>query len=727
MDFFDPLADAPQQDEEIESKQANYSGKSEVLLANVLKQLDGNTTEDGNKERFNPFFTNDELEGSGEQNIEDALRAWNLSQYGIANINHLSDVQLRELRKSHKETRMAPPSPSLDVGGEDEGEHDTTDNNNDLPASTVNQMAINTENVLSGEYISFQTHLLDEPNSTRMIDTESSDESNQNAGQNADVGSTLGSWLGGWNILSSNEEPKITIEESDSAPLEGFVCPVCLIDMRTQKGLEEHFNRAHGEPDSDNELVSNQEEGQNDNDINRAVSGIIDASKAWANAVPNYQLRPRTDSQRTQSSTNSSSIRAGIPRPMASLQEIRANREMFCLRCQARKTEVTDVFCEKCGKPHLNRVEQRDVPLSLQKASSPGYGFSFKNHTIYKVKPASPAENGGMRVGDKLREICGVNISEIDDHSVLDMIKQAAPVLNVVVLRNFPAPPAHDREASFPDDDDENIFNDLSQTPPGGRLVFEGMTDNESTSETTGIDEPQFTKGNLSARPRSVSQQSACEETPARVTRVTEKEISTELRDSTYMRMLKERLERTEKENFELSKVNQELSEKLNSTKAELDSLIQLQDEDPKDAKGQLEESSDPIDLVGRQLKNALLGALNHVGVSTKMNMELEELISENINACIAQQTAADAQAQFVTQNADPDDASSLLASRRLQVDIAEASERKQTAETAVQSNLLRSQESLENVGLKLDQVNKFCTQILTLNTARTKQNQTRI
>lgn len=74
MDFFDPLADAPQQDEEIESKQANYSGKSEVLLANVLKQLDGNTTEDGNKERFNPFFTNDELEGSGEQNIEDALR-----------------------------------------------------------------------------------------------------------------------------------------------------------------------------------------------------------------------------------------------------------------------------------------------------------------------------------------------------------------------------------------------------------------------------------------------------------------------------------------------------------------------------------------------------------------------------------------------------------------------------------------------------------------------------
>ena len=103
---------------------------------------------------------------------------------------------------------------------------------------------------------------------------------------------------------------------------------------------------------------------------------------------------------------------------------------------------------------HLNRMIVQKQALSLQ-PSSAGYGLGFKNHTVHKVKPASSAEFGGLRLKDTLLEINGIPLEGMSDRDALDMIKQAAPTLDLVVNRMLPVDPlAEDK------DPDDSIFED---------------------------------------------------------------------------------------------------------------------------------------------------------------------------------------------------------------------------------------------------------------------------
>jgi hypothetical protein len=169
--------------------------------------------------------------------------------------------------------------------------------------------------------------------------------------------------------------------------------------------------------------------------LGAAVNDITDVASAWSNAVPLARTPTPTDKYGTTrsnpffnaSTTTSDSIDSssssgggggrarsatlnlgvgqrerggmmvalgGADGQYTSEQIWGIGKEMYCIRCQAKKLAVTDMFCGGCGLSHLNRMRITQHELKLQ-TSAQGFGLGFKDHIIYKVKPESSAEFAG--------------------------------------------------------------------------------------------------------------------------------------------------------------------------------------------------------------------------------------------------------------------------------------------------------------------------------------------
>ena len=97
----------------------------------------------------------------------------------------------------------------------------------------------------------------------------------------------------------------------------------------------------------------------------------------------------------------------------------------------------------------------------------------FKPRICTQVKPESSAEYAGLRLGDTLLEINGIPLDGMSDRDALDMIKQAAPTLELEISRLLPIDPLHEQQQ----DEDDAIFEDdleeISATE--NKLVFDGL------------------------------------------------------------------------------------------------------------------------------------------------------------------------------------------------------------------------------------------------------------
>jgi hypothetical protein len=69
----------------------------------------------------------------------------------------------------------------------------------------------------------------------------------------------------------------------------------------------------------------------------------------------------------------------------------------------------------------------------LKKRGDAGYGFAYRNGKVSVVVPGSEADKVGLRVGDKIKEVNGINIDNEDKDAILEKISRNKKDLILVV------------------------------------------------------------------------------------------------------------------------------------------------------------------------------------------------------------------------------------------------------------------------------------------------------
>ena len=237
--------------------------------------------------------------------------------------------------------------------------------------------------------------------------------------------------------------------EEDNIIVEGFMCPICMIDCGGATELMHHFETSHSDPPvADGSLAAgspaptptaDEVMSVSEADListspanDTAAAPATDATSAWANAVPaltvvgsetpDRMVSPeRQKGQRMQHSNRPSPLPSPAPGPVSSssttasaFDKMPGGRNMYCERCFVHKMHIEDAYCLNCGQPHTNRMQSVIVNLKLR-VSSFGFGLGFKDHYVHKVQPGSTSEVSGLRVGDTITAVNGIPVKDKTD------------------------------------------------------------------------------------------------------------------------------------------------------------------------------------------------------------------------------------------------------------------------------------------------------------------------
>jgi len=342
----------------------------------------------------------------------------------------------------------------------------------------------------------------------------------------------------------------------------------------------------------------------------------------------------------------------------------------------------------------MNRMHEQEVQLRLR-VSSFGFGLGFKDHMIHKVQPGSTAELSGLRLNDTIVHVNGQSVVELPDVDVLQLIKTTEKTLHLVVKRLLPMQPAASVDGT---------------TDEGGELAYEnrgGSRENPFSPTYGGF------QGN-EGTPRSPDTDFVTE-SPL----VDEAEVSQGVRDSSYVKMMRERLEGYEAKLAERDSTIKALRSEKNRIEGELSAVLKQGEEDkPHGADGEAASANNSMldDMLPRlptvretdyTMQNLVWSMEKHVAATRIAAAPLETLAKElptrvttAIDGELEFQAAASNQAR-VSQAIDPGSETTgqqQLAMSRASSRVISASDGKQQAEKSLSDSLQEIQSTVDHV-----------------------------
>jgi C-terminal processing protease CtpA/Prc len=70
----------------------------------------------------------------------------------------------------------------------------------------------------------------------------------------------------------------------------------------------------------------------------------------------------------------------------------------------------------------------------LRRSPFTGYGFAFRGNRVSALLPGSEAERTGLRIGDRLLQINGQDVTGLSKEAILSLIPNNADVMSLLVL-----------------------------------------------------------------------------------------------------------------------------------------------------------------------------------------------------------------------------------------------------------------------------------------------------
>eukprot|EP00038_Savillea_parva_P009493 m.183882 g.183882 ORF g.183882 m.183882 type:complete len:979 (-) comp15965_c0_seq1:98-3034(-) len=571
------------------------------------------------------------------------------------------------------------------------------------------------EDVHDSQYDSFPTHPADSHHNQSGESTSDRDPEGKQPSRPASTMESLGQWFGGVGVLFGSPPPtdgsapallkrrstESVVPQADAQVKEGFMCPICMKDCKDAGELVECYERCSAaEPPTppDSRRADEEEGAAVDMDRHGMVSPSrtpSDPSHAWANARPTEELQARRGSspldrrppggEHGDVNTNGT---PAVPQPgrdnQASIASPTERREMYCLTCMERKTTVTDAFCHGCGQAHTNRMYEQELELRLR-VSPYGFGLGFKDHYVHKVQPGSTAELSGLEIGDTIINVNGHSVVELPDIEVLKLIKNTQQTLVLIVRRVLPMQLSNEGRSDF--------------TSP------EGFRQNPfSPSDEGARDQPDANNDAVSPGLDFVTETSA----------VDEAEVSQGVRDSSYVKMMRERLEGYEARLAERDAAIKTLKSEKTRLAEELSAVLKQEDE--KTAPSDADQSSMLDDMLPRlptvsptdyTLQNLCWSMDKHIAATRIAAAPLEVIANELPDRV---ETAIDAEVEFqsaaanqvrVSQTIDTDGemtGAEQLAMSKASSRVISASDAKQQAEQRLSEALREIQTTVDHV-----------------------------